>query len=115
MLLTGSIKSIEKIISAQKKEGKSIGFVPTMGALHEGHISLIKRSVSKCGFTAASIFVNPIQFGPKEDFSKYPRTLSSDRKMLEQAGCDLVFVPSADVMYSDRLTTVHVEGITASC
>ncbi len=112
MLVSGNIDTIRKNIDMQKRKGAVIGFVPTMGALHEGHLSLIRRSNAKCGFTVASIFVNPIQFGPKEDYGKYPRTLSRDRKLLEKEGCAVLFTPTAQTMYRERLTTVHVSDIT---
>ena len=67
-------------------EGKTVGFVPTMGALHEGHAALVRAARSACGFVVVSIFVNPTQFGPKEDFAKYPRTLEADRKLCGEAG-----------------------------
>lgn len=81
------------------RDGKTLGFVPTMGALHEGHMSLVRSSRSQCNVTAVSIFVNPLQFGPAEDLAKYPRTLQRDSEMLEQAGVELLFVPSVEEMY----------------
>ncbi|OWZ13649.1 Pantoate-beta alanine ligase [Phytophthora megakarya] len=78
----------------------TLGLVPTMGGLHDGHISLVKQARSSCDFVAASIFVNPAQFGPNEDYSKYPRTFEQDVKLLQQQGVDLVFFPSAGEMYS---------------
>lgn len=82
-----------------KDQGKTIGFVPTMGALHAGHLSLVKISVEQCDMTIASIFVNPIQFNNPKDLEKYPRTFDADSKMLEEAGCDVIFYPSVDEMY----------------
>jgi pantoate--beta-alanine ligase len=87
--------------------GKSLGFVPTMGALHEGHLSLVRASKSRCNATAVSIFVNPLQFGPTEDLAKYPRPLERDAAMLEELGVDLLFLPTVDEMYPPGATT-HV-------
>ncbi len=80
--------------------GVTLGLVPTMGALHDGHLELVKRSVSENALTVVSIFVNPLQFNNPDDLIKYPRTLDADRAMLENAGCDLVFAPSAEEMYA---------------
>lgn len=94
-------------------QGRTIGFVPTMGALHAGHGSLIEAAVDTCDFVVVSIFVNPTQFGPGEDFEKYPRTLETDAAYCEQVGADLVFAPSAEEMYPDApLTWVDVEELT---
>ncbi len=90
--------------------GKRIGFVPTMGALHEGHISLVRRSVAENDITAVSIFVNPIQFNNPADLEKYPRNLDSDITLLENAGVDLVFVPSVEEMYPDAPTETYDFG-----
>ncbi|MGA2905403.1 MAG: pantoate--beta-alanine ligase [Candidatus Korobacteraceae bacterium] len=81
------------------RSGKTLGFVPTMGALHEGHLSLVRASKARCHITAVSIFVNPLQFGPTEDLDNYPRTLQRDASLLEQLGVDLLFVPSVSEMY----------------
>lgn len=81
------------------RAGKTLGFVPTMGALHEGHLSLVRASKSGCDVTAVSIFVNPLQFGPGEDLAEYPRTPERDLAMLRQLGVDMVFMPSAAEMY----------------
>jgi pantoate--beta-alanine ligase len=95
---------------------ESLGFVPTMGALHEGHCELIKRSASECERTVVSIFVNPTQFGPNEDFEKYPRTLDEDLKKCEISGADAVFVPEVKAIYgeSSPLITLKVSGEIAS-
>ncbi len=101
MLILHKISEVKDFLSKEKLSGKSIGFVPTMGALHEGHLELVKRSVSENGLTAVSIFVNPIQFNNPEDLAKYPRTLESDVEKLKPTGCDLVFAPSAEEMYPE--------------
>ena len=77
-----------------RREGKRIGLVPTMGALHEGHLSLVRAAKAECDYTVVSIYVNPSQFGPNEDFSKYPRTLEADLTLLAGCGADLVFAPT---------------------
>jgi pantoate--beta-alanine ligase len=97
-----------------RRDGASLGLVPTMGALHRGHRSLVERAVGECDVAAASIFVNPIQFGDAGDLERYPRTLSADLELLERAGCDLVFAPSVNEMYPEfpslPSTTVHAGG-----
>lgn len=96
---------------ALRHAGKSLGLVPTMGALHAGHLSLVKASKAVCDITAASIFVNPTQFGPNEDLAKYPRTFESDCALLEAEGIDLIFAPVVDEMYPAGASTwVEVEG-----
>ena len=94
-------------------ENHVIGFVPTMGALHEGHLSLLRRAKSECSKVFASIFVNPTQFGPNEDLSKYPRTFESDVEKLKSAGVDLLFAPEAKEMYPPGFSTyVTIEGLS---
>jgi pantoate--beta-alanine ligase len=96
-----------------KKSGKKIGFVPTMGYLHKGHISLIKKSKELCDVTLVSIFVNPTQFGPSEDFEKYPRDIEHDNKLLEENDVDYLFIPSGDEIYPyDFQTYVEVVEIS---
>ncbi|MCC9607443.1 pantoate--beta-alanine ligase [Blastopirellula sp. JC732] len=94
-----------KVIEAQRS-GLKVGFVPTMGALHEGHLSLVGRAAAECDIAVVSIFVNPTQFGPNEDFSKYPRTLDSDVEMLSQYHPVWVFCPEAADMYPPGMSTV---------
>jgi pantoate--beta-alanine ligase len=88
-----------------KCAGKKIGIVPTMGALHEGHLSLVRRAKSECEICVATIFVNPSQFGPNEDFQRYPRTLEADLGMLRSVGCDFVFTPSVETIYPSDFST----------
>ena len=95
------------------RNGKSLGFVPTMGALHEGHLSLVRASKSRCDVTAVSIFVNPLQFAPTEDLDKYPRTMERDTALLEQLGADFLFTPAVEEMYpSGAQTYVVVEDLS---
>src|SRR5271166_3233709 len=96
-----------------QRAGKTLGFVPTMGALHEGHLSLVRFSKARCDVTAVSIFVNPLQFGPSEDLAKYPRDLERDAKLLDELGVDLLFVPRVDKMYPPGAKTyVLVEELS---
>lgn len=109
------VKTIDEIRSAvktAKKQGKTVGLVPTMGFLHEGHKSLIVRAVSENDFVVVSDFVNPTQFGPNEDFESYPRDIEKDRLMCEEAGADIIFNPEPSEMYDNALTTVSVDKIT---
>jgi pantoate--beta-alanine ligase len=97
-----SIKGLRSFLDQQLSEQKTIGLIPTMGALHEGHISLVDASIKDNDVTVASIFVNPTQFNNPEDLLKYPRTLEADCAMLEQAGCTAVFAPSVEEMYPEK-------------
>lgn len=100
-MLIHTIKDVREQIKKWKKEGLTIGLVPTMGALHAGHKSLIEKSVEKCDRTVVSVFVNPIQFCPGEDLEKYPRTLDTDNKLCDEIGADIVFAPSPKEMYGE--------------
>ena len=104
-MLVKKISELRKILSQARREGKTIGFVPTMGALHEGHFSLIRAARQETDFLVTSIFVNPTQFAPSEDFAQYPRDLEGDLKKAEEIGVDLVFAPSADKMYPQGFAT----------
>lgn len=98
-MLVHTIKEVRNKIAEWKKEGLKIGLVPTMGALHSGHASLIKKAVETCDKVVVSVFVNPIQFCPGEDYEKYPRTLEEDTKLAEKIGAAMVFAPTPDEMY----------------
>lgn len=98
-MLVHTIAEVRAKIKEWKQSGFTVGLVPTMGALHKGHLSLINKSVEKCDKTVVSVFVNPIQFCPGEDYEKYPRTLDDDTKLAEDSGVDIVFAPSAEEMY----------------
>jgi len=109
-------KTIEEMRSASRdtrSEGKRFGFVPTMGALHEGHLSLVRAAKAKSDVVAVSIFVNPLQFGPTEDLAKYPRSFERDRELLEKEAVDIVFAPQPEEMYpKGAVTYVTVEGLS---
>ena len=103
---------LKKIVEQEKKEDRIIGFVPTMGYLHAGHISLVRIAKKRSQFVVVSIFVNPTQFGPREDFKRYPRDLKRDVVLLKKEGVDLVFFPSVRVMYpADYKTHVEVQDL----
>ncbi len=105
--------SLKKLTQSLKKQNKSIGFVPTMGFLHAGHLSLVKKAVQKDDVVIASLFVNPLQFGPKEDFKKYPRDFNRDTRMFAKAGADYLFAPSAKEFYPTNFQTeVRVSGVS---
>jgi pantoate--beta-alanine ligase len=103
-----------RAISAElRREGKTVGLVPTLGALHAGHLSLVQAAKAACDAVAVSIFVNPTQFGPSEDFSKYPRTLEQDCALLRAEGVEVVFAPGVEELYPEGASTfVEVEGIS---
>lgn len=98
-MLVHTIEEVKNNVNEWKKQGLKIGVVPTMGALHDGHASLIKKAVETCDKVIVSVFVNPIQFGPSEDYDKYPRTLEDDVKLAESIGANIIFAPSPDEMY----------------
>ncbi|MGE5309164.1 MAG: pantoate--beta-alanine ligase [Deltaproteobacteria bacterium] len=108
MRIIGDIRKMQSCCAELKKEGLSVGFVPTMGALHEGHLSLVRRSKKDNDITCVSIFVNPIQFGPAEDFNTYPRPARRDRMLCQKEKVDLLFMPRPDRMYGPGFRT-HVE------
>ena len=99
-----SVRELRAAIAQARSEGKQIGFVPTMGNLHAGHAALVAKAAQRADFVVASIFVNPLQFGPSEDLDKYPRTLAADQETLLQAGCHLLFAPSVEEMYPDGMS-----------
>lgn len=100
-MLVHTIKEVREQIKEWEKAGLTVGLVPTMGALHNGHLSLIKKAVEKCDKVVVSVFVNPIQFCPGEDLDKYPRTLEADQKLCESNGVNMVFAPTPSEMYGD--------------
>lgn len=111
MKVLRTIKEIKEYAKAQKQAGKIIGLVPTMGALHEGHLTLMRAARKKCDIVIASVFVNPVQFGPNEDYDAYPRRFEEDCKKLETVPVDAVFHPEPAEMYPDGYATyVNVEG-----
>jgi pantoate--beta-alanine ligase len=108
-----TIQSVRALVNAARKEGKTIGLVPTMGALHSGHLSLVEAANKQTDFVVVSIFVNPSQFGPGEDFENYPRDLKADAQACEKAGVDVIFAPTVRQMYPrENLTWVNVEKLT---
>jgi pantoate--beta-alanine ligase len=107
-------RALRERLSAVRRDGRSIALVPTMGALHEGHLSLLDAARAECGFSVVSIFVNPTQFGPGEDFGRYPRTLEADVALLAARGADCVFAPATEEMYPPGASTsVEVPSVSA--
>lgn len=112
MKVIKKIDELQEILKNFKKEGKSIGLVPTMGFLHKGHASLIKKAVSENDIVVVSDFVNPIQFGPNEDLEAYPRDIDADSKLCEDLGADFIFNPEPSEMYHDKKAFVDIEGLS---
>jgi len=113
MKICNPIDDMRAASRAARQAGKRLGFVPTMGALHEGHLSLVRAAKAKCDVVAVSIFVNPLQFGPSEDLAKYPRTFERDRELLETEAVDILFAPAPEEMYpAVAVTYVTVEGLS---
>lgn len=113
MDIINNIAEIRKIVKKHKKEGKTVGFVPTMGFLHEGHASLIEKARKENDIVVVSIFVNPIQFGANEDLDKYPRDMERDKKLVSDVGGDYIFAPEVKEMYPEKLYTyVDVEKLS---
>lgn len=110
-----TISELRDAVREARRQGKQVGFVPTMGNLHEGHMSLVDKAMRQCEFVVASIFVNPLQFNDKSDLERYPRTLAADQIHLEDHGCDLLFFPSVDEMYpegQEQHTSVSVPDVS---
>lgn len=113
MILVEEKAALRELVARWRREGATIGLVPTMGALHQGHLSLVEAARRVNGRVVASVFVNPTQFGPNEDLSRYPRDLEGDRQKLEAAGCDALFTTTPEAMYPPGFATwVTVEGLT---
>ncbi len=113
MKIVSDIREMQQLAGYYRQQGKTIGFVPTMGYLHEGHLSLMRRARPQCDILVVSIFVNPTQFGPNEDFERYPRDFERDERLCREVGVDVVFYPAADAMYPrPYLTYVHVEKLS---
>ena len=109
MKVYSTISALQEHVSKLKLEGKTIGFVPTMGALHYGHISLVSSAITQCDITIVSIFVNPTQFNNPEDLHNYPRTLESDIELLSTIDCDIVFAPSVKEMYPEKSVSIQLD------
>ncbi|TCK04504.1 pantoate--beta-alanine ligase [Phorcysia thermohydrogeniphila] len=113
MRVVRSVKEMQSISETLRKTGKTIGFIPTMGYLHDGHMSLVERARKENDVVVMSIFVNPVQFAPGEDFERYPRDIERDKKIAQEKGVDYLFVPEVSEMYPEGYSTyVEVEGIT---
>ncbi|MDR3189393.1 MAG: pantoate--beta-alanine ligase [Prevotellaceae bacterium] len=110
MKVVKTVEELRQLLSEEKSKGKTVGFVPTMGALHRGHLSLVQRCKKECGAAVVSIFVNPTQFNDKGDLARYPRTLAADVQLLQTAGCDVAFAPSEAEVYPEPDTRVFDFG-----
>ncbi|WP_018133280.1 pantoate--beta-alanine ligase [Effusibacillus pohliae] len=113
MKIIHTIREIREYVREQRTLGKTVGLVPTMGSLHDGHLSLARQAKAECDVAVMSIFVNPLQFGPSEDYDRYPRNLEGDARLAETAGVDAIFAPPVHEMYPQpQMTFVDVEGLT---
>jgi pantoate--beta-alanine ligase len=113
MKFVADAPALRELVRGARGAGRTIGFVPTMGALHEGHLALVRRARAECGFVVVSIFVNPLQFGPGEDFERYPRQPKRDTDLLADAGADVLYRPDAQAFYPPGFSTsVEVGGVT---
>ncbi len=113
MKILATIHETRAACRSERMQGKRLGLVPTMGALHEGHLSLVREAKARCDIVAVSLFVNPTQFGPNEDLAKYPRPYERDRELLEKEGVAILFAPSPEEMYPQgKATWVVVEGLS---
>ncbi len=111
--IINTVEGLKQALNSAQKEGKSIGFVPTMGALHQGHMDLVSRASAECDVVVASVFVNPTQFNNLSDLEKYPRTPEADSELLKKFGCDVAFFPSETEIYPEKLVSprVDLEGL----
>src|SRR5438445_9656448 len=109
MKMHSTKQSLVAALAGERRQGRTVGFVPTMGALHEGHVSLMRRARAENDVVVASIFVNPLQFGPTEDFTRYPRDLEADARLAAEAGVDLLLAPGVEEMYPAGTIATRVE------